>query len=295
MNSPMSYHSNVLRNIKPGIFLVGLILLGGTWIMLWWVESLFTESHLVSYTCCLAEQDLPSPGSMEKVVNDFFAHSPGRYLPSLIFILLNISFFVATLRFASEKQWLPFMFIGFNLIYIAFSLWLVTFSWLISDLLVGPQTTPYKGYHRTWYGIVFHFTLWAVFFATIWRVKKSLALRTPRRRMMKILVTMLSISLITFSLLVLLRPEGYFYLYPSIDTRYAPEYDEEAFQTIQMGMSKKEVLERLGPPLNAIEDQGWVYSEDNAFPYWDFAWLVRAVNFDSDGRVIVVSVGVNYD
>ena len=295
MNSPMSYHFNALRNIKPGIFFVGLILLVGTWIMLYWVESLFTESHLVSYTCCLADQELPPPGSIEKMVNHFFAHSPGRYLPALIFILLNIGFFVATLRFAGEKHWLPFMFIGFNLMYVAFSLWLFTFSWLISDLLVGPQTTAYRGYHRTWYGIVFHFTLWALFFVTIWQVKKSMVLRASNRRMMKILVTVLGLSLIIFGFLVLLRPEGYFYLYPSIDTRYAPEYDEAAFQVIQVGMSKKEVLARLGPPLNATGDQGWVYSEDNAFPYWDFAWLVRAVNFDLEGRVIEVNARVNYD
>ena len=66
MNSPMSYHFNALRNIKPGIFFVGLLLLVGTWIMLYWVESLFTESHLVSYTCCLADQELPPPVPSKK-------------------------------------------------------------------------------------------------------------------------------------------------------------------------------------------------------------------------------------
>ena len=111
---------------------------------------------------------------------------------------------------------------------------------------------------------------------------------------MKILVIVLSVSLMMFGLL-LLRPEGYFYLYPSIDTHFAPEYTERQFQAIQVGMTKQEVLERLGSPLNAVEDQGWVYSEDNAFPYWDFAWLVRAVNFNSEGRVIEASARVNYD
>lgn len=214
----MSYYFSFPKSMRTGVFFVGLILLVGSWIVLYWVESLFTESHLVSYSCCLAEQELPLPGSIERVINDFFTHSPGSYLPSLIFIVINIYVFVATTRIADEKQWLPFMFIGFNLIYVAFSLGLVTFSWLISDLLVGPQTTAYTGYHRTWYGIVFHFTLWAGFFMTIWYIKKPMALRTPRRRMMKILVIVLSISLMIFGLLLLLRPEGYFYLYPSIDT-----------------------------------------------------------------------------
>lgn len=115
------------------------------------------------------------------------------------------------------------------------------------------------------------------------------------RRMMKYLVTLVSIFLVTFGLLLLLRPEGYFYLYPAIDTRYAPQYSEAQFQTIQVGMTKEEVLARLGPSLNKMEDQGWMYSEDNAFRYWDFAWLVRAVNFDSEGRVIEVNASVNYD
>jgi len=206
MSLLMSYYSRFHVFWKSGIYFFGLILLAGSWIVLYWVESLFTESHLVSYSCCLAEQELPLPGSIERVINDFFTYAPGSYLPPLIFIVINIYVFVATTRIADEKQWLPFMFIGFNLIYVAFSLWLVTFSWLVSDLLVGPQTTAYKGYHRTWYGILFHFTLWGGFFMTIWYIKKSMTLRTPRRQMMKIFVTMLSISLMMFGLLLLLRP-----------------------------------------------------------------------------------------
>lgn len=295
MNLSINHPSTSIRNIKTGIFFVGLILLSGTWGMLYWVESLFTESHLVSYTCCLTQQDLPASGSLERVVNDFFAYPPGYYLPSLIFVVVNIVFFVTTLRFAKEKQWLPFVFIGLNLIYAAASIWLFTLSWLLSDGLVGPQTTPYKGYHRTWYGIVFHFTLWVVFFVTIWHIKKSMVLRTSSRRMMKILVIGLSIALVLFSFLIVLRPESYFYPYPSIDTRYAAEYSEGEFQSIRVGMTKQEVLDRVGPPLNAIKDQGWMYSEDNAFAYWDFAWLVRAVNFDAEGRVIEINARVNYD
>jgi hypothetical protein len=33
--------------------------------------------------------------------------------------------------------------------------------------MVGPLTSAYKGYHRTWYGIVSHLLLWGVFFFAI--------------------------------------------------------------------------------------------------------------------------------
>lgn len=97
------------------------------------------------------------------------------------------------------------------------------------------------------------------------------------------------------SLLLLASTEEYFFLYPAIDTRFAPGYSEAEFHNIQAGMTKEDVLQRLGPPLNTIEEQSWIYSEDNAFPLWDFAWLGRAVQFNAGGEVTHVSAGVFYD
>jgi hypothetical protein len=37
-------------------------------------------------------------------------------------------------------------------------------SWSISDRLLGPRTSAYAGYHRTWYGNLMHLMLWAAYF-----------------------------------------------------------------------------------------------------------------------------------
>lgn len=89
--------------------------------------------------------------------------------------------------------------------------------------------------------------------------------------------------------------ESYFPLYPAIDTRFAPGYTEQAFAALEVGMTKEEVLQRLGPPLNAQADPAWVYSEDGACGWWDFAWLGRGVQFDAEGRLIETRAAVHYD
>lgn len=74
-----------------------------------------------------------------------------------------------------------------------------------------------------------------------------------------------------------------------------PGYSEQAFQQIQIGMTKEEVFRRLGPPLNNVNDFVWSYTEDNAFAVWDFAWLMREIVFDEHGRVKVKRAEVAYD
>lgn len=91
--------------------------------------------------------------------------------------------------------------------------------------------------------------------------------------------------------------ENYFFLAPAIDTRFAPGYSEQAFQAIQPGMTQAQVIELLGPPLNAnpLRDQSWSYSEDGAFGLWDFAWLGRSVSFDEQGKVLGTRTYVAHD
>ena len=89
--------------------------------------------------------------------------------------------------------------------------------------------------------------------------------------------------------------EGYFFLYPAIDTHFTAGYSETAFRAIEVGMTKAEVTERLGLPFNRTSDQGWLYSQDGALGWWDFVWLVRAVNFDEQGRVSNLSAIIAYD
>jgi hypothetical protein len=157
------------------LFVLGVLLLAGTWIALYWEESLFTESHLVGYYCCVTEQDLPDPGTLERTFSDFFRTSPGRHLPSLIFVGANAGLFAISVRRGrGTGWWLPFLFVAFSVLYLLAEFNLVVASWSISDRLVGPQTGAYKGYHRTWYGIVLHLVLWGAFLVTLWGVTRKL-------------------------------------------------------------------------------------------------------------------------
>jgi hypothetical protein len=90
------------------------------------------------------------------------------HLPSLIFVAASAGLFALSLRYAGrERWWLPYLFVTFNILYVLLDFELVAASWSISDRLVGPQTRVYKGYNRTWYGIVLHFFLWGAYFAAL--------------------------------------------------------------------------------------------------------------------------------
>ena len=154
--------------IVPLLFTIGLILLLAAWAVLYWTESMFTESHLGGYYCCATEYDLPAPGTLERTLSDFFQTSPGKHLPSLLFVGANVALFALVLR--RERRlvwWLPWLSIAFTIIYIQVDFELLVFSWSISNRIVGPRTGPYAGYDRTWYGIALHLALWAVYFITL--------------------------------------------------------------------------------------------------------------------------------
>jgi hypothetical protein len=156
------------RGVLIILFVLGIVVLVGTWIALFWGESLFTESHLVGYYCCVTEQELPAPGSLERTMSDFFRTLPGKHLPSLIFVGVNVCLFVLCMRRGDGNTWwLPFLFIAFNTLYLLVDFELVVVSWSISNRLVGPQTGAYKGYGRTGYGIVLHLMLWGAYLLTL--------------------------------------------------------------------------------------------------------------------------------
>jgi hypothetical protein len=161
--------------LLPILFAAGFVVLAATWTMLYRTEAMFTESHLVGYYCCATEQDLPESGTLERTLSDFFRTSPGKHLPSLLFVGAYAGLFAVSLRRGSKRAWwLPWLFIIFSIIYILVDFQLLVVSWSIGDLLVGPQTGIYKGYERTCYGIALHLILWIAFFATIstilWRL-----------------------------------------------------------------------------------------------------------------------------
>lgn len=169
---PIPYRAKSMSSI---LFVLGIVVLVGTWIALYWGESLFTEAHLVGYYCCVTEQDLPALETVERTVIDFFRTSPGMHLPSLVFVGANIGFFTISMRRGGRGYWwLPFLFFAFNVLYLLVDYELMVASWSISDRLVGPQTSVYKGYRRTWYGIVLHLMLWGGFFITLSGVLRKL-------------------------------------------------------------------------------------------------------------------------
>ncbi len=173
MKSLITPLSNISKQLTPVAFLLSIVLLIGTWVCLYWAESLFTESHLVGYYCCVTEHDLPTLGTPERTLSDFFRTSPGQHLPSLIFIAVNVGLLIARMGKARDRQRLPLVFAAFNILYLVLAFGLVNVSWLISNLANGPQTSAYKGYDRTGYGIVLHLVLWVGFFVTLAKGKVS--------------------------------------------------------------------------------------------------------------------------
>lgn len=170
MTAPTLRVSNVLKRRDFWLWVLGVVLLLGTWGILYGVESLFTESHLVGYYCCVTELDLPAVGTWQRTLSDFFRGSPGKHLLSVVFVAVNAGIFISRILKGRPKVWLPFLFVLFNAIYPAADFLRSEISWSISQWAVGPVTSPYRGYERTWYGIVLHLLLWCIFFFALARV-----------------------------------------------------------------------------------------------------------------------------
>lgn len=155
---------NRLRQLMPLLFASGFVVLLAAWALLYWTESMFTESHLGGYYCCAAEYDLPPPGTLARTLSDFFQTSPGKHLPSLLFVGANVALFALTLRRVRRLDWwLPWLFVLFTIIYVMLDYELLVLSWAISNQIVGPRTGVYAGYERTWYGIALHIALWTTY------------------------------------------------------------------------------------------------------------------------------------
>lgn len=154
--------------IVPMLFAAGFVVLVGAWALLYSTESMFTEAFLGGYYCCATEQDLPQSGTLERTLSDFFQTSPGKHLPSLLFVGANVALFAFSLRRQRKLVWwLPWLLIALTVLYILADFELMVFSWAISNRLVGPRTSVYAGYERTWYGIALHLVLWTAFLATV--------------------------------------------------------------------------------------------------------------------------------
>ena len=59
------------------------------------------------------------------------------------------------------------MFVLFTIVYVQVDFQLMVFSWTLSNHFVGSPRSVYAGYERTWYGIVLHLLLWAVYLTAL--------------------------------------------------------------------------------------------------------------------------------
>ena len=80
-------------------------------------------------------------------------------------------------------------------------------------------------------------------------------------------------------------PEGYCYFCPSIDTRYADGYSEEAFSRLTVGMTRAEAEAVMCSPLGAETSKSGLvrifYTSDGAAPFGDFAWFGRGLEISN--------------
>lgn len=159
-------------NLLPAaLFAVGLLLLLAVWAILFWWVTLFTEALLVPWYCCSLES-MPDPGTWQRTVNDFFNTVPGSILPSVAIVLTGVLIFIARVKRAQNKAWLPLIFACAYMLLLAADVLVTNLSWELSNWLVGPRVGGIDaGYHRTWYGIVTHLALWITFYLFMAKTK----------------------------------------------------------------------------------------------------------------------------
>jgi hypothetical protein len=64
------------------------------------------------------------------------------------------------------------LFCAGNVLLFLLSLAITNLSWWVSNQVVGPRIGGIDaGYHRTWYGIVSHLSLWLLFFVALAKIR----------------------------------------------------------------------------------------------------------------------------
>lgn len=117
----------------------------------------------------------------------------------------------------------------------------------------------------------------------------------------KILLTILCIPILGIISIFgwMLTSEGYNPIDPSIDTRYSTEYDEEKFNSIQIGIDSTKVTQLIGKPMYIQEMSEnrklWYFTSDGKCNWKDFAWLGREIEFDKNGKVLKIKKLIHYD
>ncbi len=150
-------------------FAAGIVLLFGTWTVLYVWFELGTEAMLVPWHCECTWDTRPALGTIARAVNDFFA-GPGRSLPAQLFVLVSAGIFAVKSWRAKNRTWLPLTFALANVVLLAAGLVAASLSGAVSDWMVGPRVGIDAGYHRTWYGIAAHLMLWIAFWICLVRL-----------------------------------------------------------------------------------------------------------------------------
>jgi hypothetical protein len=93
--------------------------------------------------------------------------------------------------------------------------------------------------------------------------------------------------------------EGYNPFYPDVDTEFSADFNEDLFQQIKIGDDTASVIKKIGHPLEIYEinpeEYQWNYSIDGKCKWADFAWLIKAVIIDKEGKVIKKADTIAYD
>ena len=142
-----------------------------------------------------------------------------------------------------------------------------------------------------------------------------MSLASAMRKKIRLLLGICASALILGSI-ILFSIESYFPFSPYVDTHFSPSFSEHLFSDIKIGTSMHEVEIKLGNPIWKqgcggcweegsyvredyivdvpvdrkcdapcfSNDQYWIFSEDGACRWWDFAWKEFGIDF-RDGIV----------
>jgi len=97
--------------------------------------------------------------------NDFWQVPPGALLPSVVFVVVNASIFVARTVRTTDRALLPLAFAATNMIFFLVGAFLATLAHRLPDLWLPEPRPPIDlGYHRTWPAILVTTVLLIVLF-----------------------------------------------------------------------------------------------------------------------------------
>jgi len=136
--------------VKIGTFIGGILLLTGTWYLLFMYTAAMTEGWLVPWDCWPASER-PLFGTWERTMNDFFEVPPGSILPGIVVVTISTGIFLSRTLRATKRTLLPLAFATTNLLFLVVDAFLVAVAHQLRDFWRPPNDI---GYHQTWPAIL---------------------------------------------------------------------------------------------------------------------------------------------